>query len=200
MIFSRTHILSLICVILFITCLVSRGAKYTIEYLDTYNNNLLVDISYYKLSDSLKTDSIEILTHTVSDNEKRFGDLNKIINDLNSENRRLEVDLKNAMEASFNVTVEWKDSVVYLPGSVDTVILRSINYVDDYLTFRAIDRGQFLDSYIATIDTLKTKIYPIPKKFLFIKHGIKEVRQEVQSTNPYSTLIYEENIKLEKIK
>ena len=197
---GKTFTLSSICVILFISHIfILRQCSNEHRENERLISNqvvLLDTIRFYRTSDSLSAASVGQLSLTLSEYERSFTDLNSIINTLNIENKRLESVARTALEASFNITTEWKDSIVYVAGATDT--LRSVNYIDDYLTFRAIDRGSFLDTHINIRDTLVQAVHIIPNQFLFIKYGVKQIRQDVSLRSPYSEIVFTEYININR--
>jgi len=193
---KRLYVLAISLIITSVAIVTCTQTRKEVVRLESNQAVLLEDVQFYRTKDSLSVASVGQLNLTLSEYERNFKDLNKIINDLNIENKRLETVARTAMEASFAIHTEWKDSIVYKPGSVDT--LRSVNYMDNYLTFRAIDRGSFLDSYVSIKDTLIQAVHRVPNEFWFIKYGTKGIRQEIMSRNPYSTITYTEYISFER--
>ena len=47
-------------------------------------------------------------------------------------------------------------------------------------------------------DTLDQVIYRVPRRFLFIRWGTKEIRQAVSVRDPKSTIVYSEYVVLKR--
>ena len=155
---------------------------------------LIEKATYYETQAGLSAASVQQLTFTVSEFKKFNADLVEEAAALNLKVRRLESAARTGTETIYNIVSEWRDSVVYLDGRVDTV--RCLTYHDTWLSFDACEFGDTVRADIRSTDTLIQFVHRVPRKFLFIKFGTKAIRQEITSKNPHTNIIYTEYIKL----
>lgn len=119
----------------------------------------------------------------------------KMIKGLGLEVKRLKSITNTSTGTHINISPDVKDTTIIR----DTIIFtcKSIKFKDAYVTVS----GVVCDSIpsvldIVHTDTIETYAHIIPKKFLFIKYGIKEIRQEVVCRSPYSKIAYSNQIKI----
>ncbi|MCX4291120.1 MAG: hypothetical protein OSJ36_04965 [Odoribacter sp.] len=157
---------------------------------------LLADIGFYRTKDSLSVASVERLTLTNREFRKYAGELEKTVEKLNLKVKHLQSSSQSAIETEYLVKTEIRDSIIILPGRIDT--LNCINYRDSYLTFSGSITGKQFSGLIQSRDTIIQLIHRVPRRFWFIRWGTKAIRQEVISRNPYSRITYTEYIELKK--
>lgn len=157
---------------------------------------LMSDIELYKTRDSLSAASVERLTLSNREFEKYCVELKETVKGLNLKIKRLQSVTQTASETKYQVKTEVRDSIVMLPGRIDT--LRCIEYRNDYLTLSGcIENSQF-SGLIESRDTIVQIVHRVPRKFWFIHWGTKAIRQEIISRNPYSRIAYTKYIELKK--
>lgn len=159
---------------------------------------LLSGIAFYRTRDSLSAASVDRLTMTNREFREYAAELEKTVEDLNLKVKYLQSASRTATETEYRLKTEVRDSIVVLPGRIDT--LRSIDYRDPYLTFSgSIDDREF-SGLIQTRDTIIQVVHRVPRRFWFIRWGTKAIRQEMVSRNPYTRLTYTEYIELKRKK
>lgn len=126
------------------------------------------------------------------------------VDDLNLKLKRV----SNASSVSTSTTdTIWDIQVVKVVDS-DSVITRKFNYSDGYLALdgvmhtdlKNVSHNETLDISYTLVDTLESILYYTPKKFLFIKYGIKSTDLYTTTRNPNSRIIQSEAIVLRKRK
>lgn len=124
----------------------------------------------------------------------RLADL-KMIDDLNIKIKRLKEVTQTGATTNISIAPHVKDTLI----KRDTIIIpcKNISYKDSYVKIS----GLICDSSSSKLDiqhtdTLITIVQAIPKQFLFIKYGVKELRQEVFSKSPYSIIFYSQTVKV----
>lgn len=82
----------------------------------------------------------------------------------------------------------------------DTIpkIISKIEWTDGYFTLKGVIEDKILTGSGTYRDTLFQTLYRVPKKFLFIRWGTKEVRQVAKFSNPNAKIVYQEVLKVEK--
>ena len=157
---------------------------------------LLADIGFYRTKDCLSVASVERLTLTNREFRKYADELEKTVEELNLKVKRLQSASQSATETEYLVKTEIRDSIIILPGRIDT--LNCINYQDPYLTFSGSITGKQFSGLIQSRDTIIQLVHRVPRRFWFIRWGTKAIRQEVVSRNPHSQIIYTEYIELKR--
>lgn len=76
--------------------------------------------------------------------------------------------------------------------------LRTLFWSDTWTRVHAIIRHDSVSCRIESVDTLHQVVYRIPRRFLFIRFGTKELRQVITSSNPHTRLVYTSHITVEK--
>ena len=172
-------------------------------YLKTENKRLnanqtalMDDVIKYRTKDSLSAASVQQLSLTNSEFKKHNAELVKEAENLNLKVKRLESASRTATKTVYQVETQWRDSIVFRDGRIDTI--PCVSWRDNYLAFDMCGREGIVTPYIAITDTLIQFVHRVPRRFLFIKFGTKAIRQEVTSKNPHTTITYTEYIKLQK--
>ena len=101
-------------------------------------------------------------------------------------------------------TTATKSEVSFVAPRCDTVIVRDIvrdtlslfRWSDSWVRLEGTIRGKEVECHIESVDTLRQVVHRVPRRFLFIKYGVKAIRQEVICTNPHSQIVYSEYIEL----
>ena len=168
---------------------------------EVYQKNtdiLMGDIDTYKVKDSLNAVSVGNLELKLSEYKRyRSEDLN-LINSLKVDKKRLE-----------QITTAQTKTIYELEGKVtDSVIYRD-NYIVD--TLRCLDihtkwydlngctnQDGVFTGRLENRDSLIYVEHVIPKKFWFIKWGVKERKQEIISKNPSTSIESAEYITIRK--
>lgn len=163
---------------------------------------LMKDIDAYKVNDSLNAISVGNLQFTISEFEKYRAEDAKIIAELNVDKKRLEritttqlqtiYDLQGSFRDS--IRAEYKDREIVKIDTLKCLEIR--NYWFD-LTGCIVGKNDF-EGKFESREQLKYVEHIIPKKFLFIKWGQKERKQDIVSMNPYSRIIDAEFITIRK--
>lgn len=159
-------------------------------------NSLLSEVNYYKSKDSLNVASVEKLTLTNSEFKKFNTDLVKTVESLDIKVRRLQSASKTATDTDYKVKIQIKDSLIYLPGRVDT--LKCVEFADAWLSVSGCVRNKQFSGLIESKDTIEQFVHRVPRKFLFFRYGTKAIRQEVISKNPHTQISFSEYIELKK--
>lgn len=138
----------------------------------------------------------------------RCSELERLNGEAADRIRDLGIRLKRVTSAATAVTASrtefdgiLRDSIIrpqpYGPvTSPDT--LRTLFWSDTWTKVHAIIRDDSVSCRIESVDTLHQVVYRIPRRFLFIRFGTKELRQVITSSNPHTRLVYTSHITVEK--
>ena len=183
--------------ICFIKC---EQLKKTKAERDIYQNNtkvLIKDIEFYKTKDSLNVLSVENLEIKLSEYRQYREDDFRLIESLKVDNKRLERITTSQIETKYEFNTIVKDSTVYR-DRIDTLRCISINEKWFDLT-GCIDNNNFSGNF-TNRDSLLYVEHIVPKKFWFVKWGIKERKQDIVSKNPYTQITGAEFVTIRKSK
>lgn len=119
--------------------------------------------------------------------------------DLNERLEQMQLKLHRVESLSLNVvttTVQFStplEKALIHPKQHPT---RSFKWQDPWSMVKGVVGPDSVQCSIQHNDTLDQVMYRVPKKFLFIKYGTKEIRQVISARDPKSTIVYSEYIVL----
>ena len=173
-----------------------KHQKTEVNRLSNNQESLLQSIRFYKTKDSLSAASVGRLQLSVSEFKKHEERLNETIKNLNIKVRRLQSVSNTGIQSNYNINLQIKDSTIINGGHLSK--LKCINYDDKWISLHGCMTDSLFNGTIITRDSLTQIVHRIPHRFLFIKWGIKSIRQEIISSNPYSQITYSKYIELKK--
>jgi hypothetical protein len=151
----------------------------------------LSDIERYRTADSLQSVSTGELSLTADGYRKYRKNGVKPIEKLKAGKSRLQQAVSTQTETVYSFEGTFRDSIRHtVSGSLsrrDALKYISINEKRFDLCGRIDDSGKFTGSPESR-DSLLYVEHIIPKRFRFIKRGVKERRQEIVSRNPHTRI------------
>lgn len=159
---------------------------------------LMGKVDEYKTKDSLNVASIGVIELKLSEYKKyRADDLN-LINTLKVDKKRLEQITTAQTQTIYELKGSVRDSIVYVDNYiVDT--LRCLDIANKWFDLHGcINKKNVFSGTFENRDSLIYVEHIIPKKFLFIKWGVKERKQEILSKNPNTRIVNAEYISIRK--
>lgn len=123
-------------------------------------------------------------------------DLQDRLSQMRLKPRRVESVSINAVNTAFRFSVPLQREIESNRG----MPLRPFTWQDPWNRIDGIVSKDSVTCAVAHRDTLDQVIYRVPRKFLFIRWGTKEVRQVVSARDPKSQIIYSEYIVLKREK
>lgn len=173
-----------------------RGASGEKERLQANQNALLEKNEFYRTEAEHNAASVEALTLSKREIEKYNADLVKTCDELNVSLRRMISASVSGIRSDYHIEGELREKSVTVHDTAQT--MKCMDYDSPHLSFSAcVDSSSFVVADIVTRDTINSIVHGVPHKFLFFKWGIKEVRQEVFSTNPNTHIVYTQLIEKE---
>lgn len=160
-------------------------------------STLIEGVEQYTIQDSLQVATIADLELTLSQYKKYKEEDEKLIQSLKIDNKRLNGVISTQTESYYQHTALLRDSVkMLLTGdSVPTPIyIKTASYSDKWHSLNVTIEGDSLNYKLSTTESLLITNHVVPKRFLFIKCGCKEVRTDIVSRNPYVEDIQVESI------
>ena len=188
---NKTWLLLLLIPIIALVIYLER--KKSIAELEGNIRALKDNVMFYKNSDSLSAASVEQLTVSFNELEKYYIDLANEAEALRLNVKRLETASRTGIKTVIEFVTEFKDSLIYIDESrIDTI--RCASYYDTWVAFEMCENN----ARIAVTDTLVQFVHRVPRQFWFIKFGVKAVRQDITTKNPYTEITFTEYIKLRR--
>lgn len=166
-----------------------RDARQENERLSNNQDALLTRAQNYRTESERNAMSVKSLTLTVDELKEHETQLTEKCKELELKLKRVQSITQAGTQSDYSIKGETRDSIVYVPISDTYDTLRCSSYEDGYLSFSyCVDSARIYTADIQTRDTITAIAHRIPKKFLFIKYGTKEIKMEVLSSNPHTIL------------
>lgn len=165
--------------------------------IDRLSNNqeaLLTDLQIVKDKYGNEVARVQALELSKNEFEKLFNEQSKIVEGLKLKIKRLESHIKTSVETKDSVTIEVQPPVIIKDT---TSVVRPFLFYDGWVELKgeltidgnkAIDPAKIRMNYSVT-DTLDVMVYREPKKFLFIRYGIKRLDCYIYPRNPNSKVV-----------
>jgi len=162
---------------------------------------LLTQAREYRVRDSLHAVSVGVLTMRADELRRGFDEMSTLVRDMNINLRRVETLSQTALESNYSITAAVRDTVVYQiitdtltsPRTAQTVRFRNAHISLDGLLSDSVFHGS-----VVTYDTITQALHRIPHRFLFLRWGTKELRQDIVSSNPHTRITYNRTIKVKR--
>lgn len=165
--------------------------------LDRNQTALMGELEHYVTKDGKNVVSIGILTLQVGEYERlRAADAAQI-RDLGIKIKRLESVSKTGTETRVEIKAPIVETPVIGRDSLPATV-RSFEWSDPWVSVAGTIDQDSVSCSVISRDTLLQVIHRVPRKFLFFRWGTKAIRQEIVPSNPHTTIIYNETIKLER--
>lgn len=168
---------------------------------DTYRKNtevLLGDVKHYKTKDSLNVASIGEISLKLSEFKKYRAEDMELIKTLKADKRNLQAVVSAQMETIRELELTPKDTIIYREDK-EPYIAKAYQFKDDNLIFDAlIGENDVMNAKFHIFVRVKYIEHIKRHRFLFIKWGVKERRQEILSLDPNTTVTQAEFITIRK--
>ena len=164
---------------------------------DSYRQNsytLMDDINRYQTKDSLNAVSTGQLELKLSELTRFRSEDLKLIETLKVDKKRLQQITTAQTQTLYELSATVRDSVIYVDNYI-TETLHCIDIQEKWFDLHGcIDANSKFAGRFENRDSLLYVEHIIPKRFLFIKWGCRERRQEIVSRNPHTTVVNAEFI------
>ncbi len=138
-------------------------------------------IVHYTVRDSLHAASLGVLTVRAGQLERQLASLTR---DMGVKLRRLEALSQTAAVTRVEFSAPLRDTVVSFDNG--HVSLEGV-----------VGQDRFYGRLISR-DTLTQVVWRVPRRFLFIRYGTRELRQSIVCSNPHTEIVYARSIRIEK--
>lgn len=157
------------------------------------NNWISKESQHYKTSDSLNAISIQQFNLSLKEYKESRQEDYETIMQLTADKKRLQSITTSQSQTIYKLKTEVRDSIVYRDSlRIDTI--KCWNYKTIWIDFSGCIENGTIDAQITSRDSLLYVEHIIPRRFLFIKWGQKERRQDIISKNPDTEIISAEFI------
>lgn len=168
------------------------------------NQTVLLESQHeYKFRDSLNAVSVGMLTVKVEEFRRGFEQMESIVRDMDIKLRRVENISQTAFESRYEIAAKVRDTLLYYEGgrsvssSEDTLRpARTIRFRNAHIELEGLILDSLFHGSVITYDSLTQVVHRIPRRFLFIRWGTKELRQEIVSSNPHTSITYNRTIRI----
>lgn len=179
-------------ILIIICCWLWKGYKDNLEQKEIYRKNMeiaLGDMQTYKTKDSLNVVTLTDMALTLKEYKRIRSEDIKLIESLKVDKSRLQSITDMQTRTINDLKGHVKDSIVYRDNYiVDT--LRCVNISDKWYDFiGCVDKYDSFTGKYENRDSFKIIDHIIPKRFLFIKWGVKESRKEIIPLNPHTKVL-----------
>jgi hypothetical protein len=159
---------------------------------------LMGKVEAYKANDSLNVVSIGRLELKLSEYKKYRAEDLELISSLKVDKKRLEQITTAQTQTIYELKGSVRDSIIYVDNYiVDT--LRCLDIANKWFDLHGcINKKNEFSGTFENRDSLVYVEHVVPKKFLFIKWGVKERKQEILSKNPNTKIVNAEYISIRK--
>lgn len=159
--------------------------------------SLMLSVSKYKTKDSLQVASVSQLQLSLEQFRSYRAEDAKLIESLQVDNKRLQGVISAQTESYYEHTILLRDSIKVLMTQSDTIIKADIKagrYADKWHEIDFSVQNDSLTYKLKTHEDIIITNHIIPKRFLFFKFGVKDVKTDVVSKNPYTSDISVQSI------
>lgn len=165
--------------------------------IDRLSNNqeaLLTDLQIVKDKYGNEVARVQALELSKNEFEKLFNEQSKIAEGLRLKIKRLESYIQTSVETKDSVTIEVQPPIIVKDTNS---VVRPFLFSDGWVELKgelivdgekSIDPAKIRMNYSVT-DTLDVMVYREPKKFLFIRYGIKRLDCYIYPRNPNSKVV-----------
>lgn len=161
---------------------------------------LLTSVQSYKTKDSLMAASVGQLQLTLDQYKQYRSEDAKIIDGLNIEKKRLQGVITSQTESYYENTAKLQDSIRYLqsdkPDSIYIEKVKTATFSNEWHWLNLVVDKDSISYKLKTRESLIVTNHVIPKRFLgFLwNYGVKEIKTDIVSKNPYTEKISVENM------
>lgn len=195
-----TIAVALLCAALVISVGYGRRERAERLRLEGNQNGLLEqlqgELRSFRVRDSLNAVSSGVLSLRVAEFERGCGQLSQLLRDVGLKIKRIETLSQSATRSRYEVAAPLRDTVMVVSGA--DVTAQTIHFADPYLSLDGVVHSGSFYGRVTSYDTLVHVVHRIPRRFLFFRWGVKELRQEVVSTNPHTQITYNRSVKITK--
>ncbi len=150
-------------------------------------------LSHYRTKTGELVSSVEQLEMTIGELKRHRSELVGQLKSMKVRLRDVQSLSTTAIENRVEVFVPIRDTVYIDTGKV--VKAQSFHWSDAWTSIQGVIQNDSVRVKYHSRDTLLQVVRVVPKRFLFFRWGVKEMRQDVKVSNPNTSVVYNEGIK-----
>lgn len=193
----RKYVIIGVIVLLSVIAIQNAAIKHVKNERNLYRDNTYVLMSeneQYRTKDSLNALSVGQLQLTLKEYRKYQANDAALIETLKADNKRLKNITTTQTQTIYDLQGTTKDSIIYVDRNV-TDTLKCIEIATTWFTLNGCtNRRKEFNGQFVNRDSLLYVEHVKPRRFWFIRWGIKERRQEIVSRNPHTRIVSAEYI------
>lgn len=150
-------------------------------------------LSHYRTKTGELVSSVEQLEMTIGELRRHRSELVSQLKSMKIRLRDIQSLSTTALESRVEVFVPIRDTIYIDTGKV--VKAQSFHWSDAWTSIQGVIQNDSVRVKYQSRDTLLQVVRVVPKRFLFFRWGVKEIRQDVKVSNPNTSVVYNEGIK-----
>lgn len=166
-----------------VTCAKLERAASGVGRLLNNQQVLTSKIAHHKTKDSLNAATVQTMRMTAAEYKSAYQKEADRAKSLGIDNKRLTAAAHVAAHTETVVKTVFRDSLIYVDGKIDT--LRCLKYSDRWTSLNGyVGKDSSFVGKINSREELDLYLHVVPKRFLFIKYGVRQVNASAVSGNP----------------
>lgn len=153
-------------------------------------------LSHYRTKTGELVSSVEQLEMTIGELKRHRSELVSQLKSMKIRLRDVQSLSTTAIENRVEVFVPIRDTIYIDTGKV--VKAQSFHWSDAWTSIQGVIQNDSVRVKYQSRDTLLQVVRVVPKRFLFFRWGVKEMRQDVKMSNPNVGITYSEYLKITK--
>lgn len=153
-------------------------------------------LSHYRTKTGELVSSVEQLEMTINELKKHRSQLVSQLKNMKIRLRDVQSLSTTSLENKVEVFVPIRDTIYIDTGKVENA--QTFNWSDAWTSVQGVIQNDSVKVKYQSRDTLIQVVRIVPKRFLVFKWGVKEIRQDVKVSNPNTSVVYIEGIKISK--
>lgn len=153
-------------------------------------------LSHYRTKTGELVSSVEQLEMTVGELKRHRSELVGQLKSMKIRLRDVQSLSTTALENRVEVFVPIRDTIYVDTGMV--VKAQSFHWSDAWTSIQGVIQNDSVRVKYQSRDTLLQVVRVVPKRFLFFRWGVKEIRQDVKVSNPNTIVTFSEFIDIAK--
>lgn len=151
-------------------------------------------LSHYKTKTGELVSSVEQLEMTIGELKRHRSELVSQLKSMKIRLRDVQSLSTTALESRVEVFVPIRDTIFIDTGKV--VKAQAFNWSDAWTSIQGVIQNDSVKVKYQSRDTLLQVVRVVPKRFLFFRWGVREIRQDVKVSNPNTVITYSEYIEI----
>ena len=188
----KTKLLLFTLLLLLLSGLSTHHYRSLAERLQSDRNGLINRIETLTAQHDSLTSRCEVLRLDCSEFKRLYQAEAEQLKRLKIKLRRVEAVSKQITQTTLTASAPLRDTTCVVRTERAPIIdtTRHFHWADPWNRVEAVIRGDTMQCFVRSIDTLHQVVHRIPHRFLFFRWGTKALRQEIRTSNPSTQIVY----------